>query len=436
MTPDVIADLSLGDLHGSLSDPSLTSMNFLNEVSQRYPKAISFAAGRPYEGFFEVEDVHRYLDLYCAYLRRERGFAEAEVRRALFQYGRTKGIIHELVARNLQQDEGIEVSPEAIAVTTGCQEAMVMVLRALCSDERDVLMVMSPAYVGITGAARLVNMEVRHVAAGESGIDFEALRSAIREVHEGGQRPRALYVVPDHSNPTGQTLSIQDREHLLTASSDNEFLILEDNPYGLFHGEGERLPTIKSLDTERRVVYLGSFAKTGLPGARVGYVVADQEVVDEAGRTSLLVDHLSKIKSMLTVNTSPIAQAVVAGRLLAADCSLVEANRRETAVYRENMRHTLDGLAEKFDSVPGVSWNHPQGGIFIVVGLPFVVDDAMLERSARYYNVIWTPMSHFGTDDRSSRRIRLSVSLLDAAEIDLGLERLVSFVKDHAGSAQ
>ena len=144
-------ELSIEDLHLSLSDPSLASMTFLNEVSQRYPKAISFAAGRPYEGYFAVEDVHRYIERYCTYLRHERGFSHAEVRRALFQYGRTKGIIHELIARNLLLDEDITADPESIVVTVGCQEAMVMVLRALRTDERDVLMTVSPSYVGITG---------------------------------------------------------------------------------------------------------------------------------------------------------------------------------------------------------------------------------------------------------------------------------------------
>ncbi|MFD8368989.1 PLP-dependent aminotransferase family protein [Streptomyces hygroscopicus] len=432
----VPADLALEDLHLSLSDPALTSMTFLNEVSQRYPDAISFAAGRPYEGFFAIDDVHRYISLYCAYLEKERGFAEEEIRRALFQYGRTKGIIHELIARNLELDEGISAPPESIAVTVGCQEAMVMVLRALRLGERDILMVVSPTYVGITGAARLVDMKVARIDTGDSGIDFDSLHRVIRECRAEGLRPRALYVVPDHSNPTGQTLSLADRERLLELSLIENFLILEDNPYGLFHGDRERLRTIKSMDRDRRVVYLGSLAKTGLPGARVGYVVADQTVADNEGQVTLLADQLSKIKSMLTINTSPISQAVIAGRLLENDCSLVTANARETALYHANIQGTLDGLAAHFHGVPGVSWSRPEGGTFVVVELPFTADDTMLEHSAQEHQVIWTPMAHFGTDERAARQIRLSITLLSKAEIDLGLERLRSFVNDRLRSAR
>ncbi|WP_328545516.1 PLP-dependent aminotransferase family protein [Streptomyces platensis] len=411
-------------------------MTFLNEVSHRYPKAISFAAGRPYEGFFAIEDVHRYIERYCAYLKEERGFSDAEVRRALFQYGRTKGIIHELIARNLELDEAIRVDPESVVVTVGCQEAMVTVLRALRTDERDVLMMVSPSYVGITGAARLVDMRVATVVSGDRGVDFESLDAVIRETRENGLRPRALYVVPDYSNPTGQTLSEEDRRRLLHRSRAEGFLILEDNPYGLFHGVLERQRTIKALDRDRRVVYLGSFAKTGLPGARVGYVVADQIVTGGVEGTQLLADQLAKIKSMVTVNTSPIAQAVVAGRLLENDCSLVEANRRETALYQDNMRCVQAALERHFADIPGVSWNRPDGGLFIVVDLPFAARDDELEHCAQDHDVIWTPMAHFGSDKRSQRQIRLSVSQLSNAEIDLGVERLRSFVDERSGSTE
>ena len=98
-------------------------------------------------------------------------------------------------------------------------------------------------------------------------------------------------------------------------AAQEDLLLLEDNPYGTF-GDGARLPTLKALDTGRRVVYLGSFAKTGFPGARVGYAVADQRVAADDGTASLLADELSKIKSMVSVNTSPVAQAVVGGKLL------------------------------------------------------------------------------------------------------------------------
>jgi (S)-3,5-dihydroxyphenylglycine transaminase len=428
--PPARTDLSTEDLHPSLEDPALNSMNFLNEVANHYPDAVSFAAGRPYEEFWEVDELPRYLARFSEHLRTERGYTEEQVRRTLFQYGRTKGIVHDLVARNLELDEGIVVDPESIVVTVGCQEAMVLTLRALRSGPRDVLLAVSPTYVGLTGAARLVDMPVLPVASGEAGVDLDDLLSTIQRARAAGLRPRACYVMPDFANPSGVSMSEKTRRVLLSLAREEDFLLLEDNPYGLFHGDADRVPTLKALDTQRRVVYLGSFAKTVLPGARVGYVVADQTVTGADGSVSLLADELSKIKSMLTVNTPALAQAVVGGKLLEHGCSLVRANRREREIYAANRARVVDGLAARFGGGSSVRWNVPAGGFFVVVTVPFVVDDALLARSAREYGVLWTPMHHFYDSGDGVRALRLSCSVVTAEEIEVGLDRLARFISD------
>ncbi|GAA3308557.1 hypothetical protein GCM10020295_70940 [Streptomyces cinereospinus] len=248
------------------------------------------------------------------------------MRTHLFQYGRTNGIIHELVARTLANDERIHVPPESIVVTTGCQEAMLLTLRALFAGPEDTLLVSSPCYVGITGAARLLDIATHPVPENSDGPDPEAFLAAARGLRRAGKRPRAVYVVPDFANPSGTSMTMAARERLLQVAAEEDLLILEDDPYGFFVRAGSNLPTLKSMDRERRVLHLGSFAKTAMPGARVGYVVADQEVVGPGGRRSLLADELSKIKSMTTVNTSAISQAVVGGLLVECDCRLREAN--------------------------------------------------------------------------------------------------------------
>src|SRR3954452_18011814 len=111
-------ELDRGALHASVTDPAAASMTFLNEVSARFPDAISLAAGLPYEGFYETDDVGRFLDAYVAHLAAG-GAHTATVRGQLMQYGRTNGQIHGLIARMLAVDEGIHVPPEAVVVTAG-----------------------------------------------------------------------------------------------------------------------------------------------------------------------------------------------------------------------------------------------------------------------------------------------------------------------------
>lgn len=431
MTSPVLLDRA--DLHASLADPALVSMTFLNEVAGRYPDAISFAPGRPTEETFDLADLHRYLDAYARHLAEHKGYDEVRVRRELFQYGRTKGVVHELIARQLELDEGITVDPEAVVVTVGAQEALWLVLRALKAAERDVVLAVTPTYVGLTGAARLLDLPVRPVPEGPDGVRPEDLIEQIRAVRAAGEQPRALYLVPDFSNPSGHSLDLATRHRLLEIAAEEDILLLEDNPYGYFRAEGERPPTLKALDTGQRVVYLGSLAKTCFPGARVGFAVADQKIAGADG--GLLADELARAKSMVTVNTSPVSQALVGGMLLEHGGSLLRANERPIAVYRRNLDCLLTGLDRRFSAVPGVSWNTPAGGFFVVVTVPFPVTDALLEEAAVRHGVLFTPMRHFGDDARSVRQLRLSCSYLTADQIESGLDRLAGLIAEHTQGA-
>ncbi|HVB43977.1 MAG TPA: PLP-dependent aminotransferase family protein [Streptosporangiaceae bacterium] len=409
--------LALSELHSSLSDPTLSSMNLLNEVTERFPDAVSFAPGRPVPHSFVPADLAGYLASYCEHVGPE------QARNLLFQYGRTKGLIHELIAANLSCDENIEADPESIVVTGGCQEALFLLCRALRESERDVLLAVSPTYVGVTGAARLVDLPVLPVRSGDTGIDLDDFVTRIEQARAHGLRPRGCYLVPDFANPTGISLSMPTRRRLLELAADYGVLLLEDNPYGFF---GDRMPTLKSLDRRGCVIYLGSYAKTVMPGARIGFVVAEQPVT--SGGT--FADELAKIKSMVSVNTSPIAQAVIGGKLLRCGFDLRAANATAIEFYGRNLRLLLDGLASRFPRPAAVTWNQPSGGFFVVLSVPFEVDDAVLEHSARRYGVIWTPMHHFYGGQGGHHQLRLSCSLLTPDRIDLGLDRLAALITD------
>lgn len=198
------------------------------------------------------------------------------------------------------------------------------------------------------------------VKDGFEGIDLDDLIRQVASARAAGLRPRALYVVPDFANPSGATMGETVRSSLLELADQLDLLIVEDSPYRLIGGAG-RLPSLKAQDANCRVVHLGSFAKTVFPGVRVGYCLADQRT----GPGTVLADQLAKIKSMVTVNTSPVTQAIVAGCLLEHGYSLERANSRETEAYRRNLAYLVAGLAERFGPDArdeyGVSWNVPAG---------------------------------------------------------------------------
>lgn len=422
------AGLQRSGLHASLADPALEAVNFLNEVIDRFPTAISFAPGAPYPHFFDSLDVADYIGRYAAHLAQEQGLTPAQVRRRLYQYGPSRGQICDLVANALLIDEGLSVSPQSVVITVGAQEAMLLTLRALRAGPGDLLAVVTPCFVGIIGAARLLDMGIVAIDEGMSGIDLSQMRAACLAARAEGRRIRAVYVAPDFSNPSGSLMDLPSRKALLELAENEDFLVLEDSTYGFTTSPGAALPSLKKLDRNRRVIYLGTFSKVCLPGTRVGFVVADQPVIGAAD-DRLLADDLAALKTMVTVNTSPICQAVIGGILLAHGGSLRQIIAEKASVYRRNLQHLLDVLDRHVERRDGVSWNSPSGGFFIRMRLPVVVDDALVELSAREFGVLWTPMAHFYLSDVRSRELRLSCSYLTPAQIEDGGKRLGAFVE-------
>ncbi|WNI15005.1 PLP-dependent aminotransferase family protein [Actinacidiphila sp. ITFR-21] len=421
----------LDTLFAGIADPDMDSMRILSETAMRFPDALSFSSGAPHDGNHDLAGLTFYLDRYIKHLR-DKGLPEQRISRLLFQYGAVNGFIQDDVALMLKQDEGIDVAPDAIMITHGFQEAALVALRGLFAAPDDVLLAVSPAYVGIRGAARMLGIPVHSVTEGPDGPDPEEVAAQARAVRAGGRRPVALYLVPDFSNPSGSVLPLAARKRLLEVAAEEDLVILEDNPYGLFARDGESSPTLKSLDTERRVVYLGSFAKSAFPGARLGYLVADQEVTDADGVTRTLAATLSKAKAMFSVGSSSLSQAVVGGYLVEHNHDLRTPTRELAAVYQERLRAILAVLAEHFppEDDHGVSWNTPRGGFFLTLRVPFVADLAQMERSARDYKVSWAPMSMFHLDGGGEREIRLGFSNLAPDAIREGVARLARFIKD------
>src|SRR5213083_1595094 len=132
---------------------------------------------------------------------------------------------YEITASDWSSDVCSSDLAESIVVTVGCQEAMLLALRALISGPEDVLLVSSPCYVGITGAASLLDITVVAVEEREDGFRCADLDLAINAERARGRHPRAFYVVPDHSNPAGTTMPVETRRELLDLAARHDILI-------------------------------------------------------------------------------------------------------------------------------------------------------------------------------------------------------------------
>jgi (S)-3,5-dihydroxyphenylglycine transaminase len=415
----------MNSVNAAIHDPLLERMNFLNEITHRYPNAISFGPGRPSERSFDVQRSLDFVGRYVESVAKEGKETSTEVWARIGQYGPTAGIIQDAVARYLTNDERIEVSPASIVITTGAQEAMTLLLIALFQPN-DVLLVSDPSYIGMRGMAQLLRIPVELVPSSREGLTAEAVRAAIARVRASGRRPRALYDIPDFHNPLGTQMPVQTRQALLKLAEAEDFLILEDNPYGAFSFDGARLPTLKALDTSARVVYIGTFSKSIFPGTRMGFLVADQA-------QGQLASDLSKVKSYVTVNTSPLLQALVGGLLLENNFSLRARTAPMVALYRANrdaMVASLEGHVRRLGLEGQVLWNRPAGGFFLRLEIPAPFNEREMNLCASEYGVICCPMSFFSDAPSAGTQVRLSFSYVTAQEIDEGVGRLCRFFKE------
>lgn len=413
--------------------PKTAVMNFLNEVAEQYPAAISFAAGRPTDHFLDRLNHVALLDKFGLYARETSSCSEVHYSPLrLLQYGRTSGMINDLVAQQLRVDECIPATSDRLLITSGCQEALALCLPVLCSTSSDVLLVCNPTYVGAVGAARASNIPVVPVPNVSSDL-AGLIDQSTQQLRRRGRTVRALYLIPTFDNPTGRTLNERQRKDVLAVCARHRIIILEDNPYGMFRFEGEAVSPMAALDEVGSVIYLSSYSKTLAPALRIGAVTLPDTLFGDRAAREALMSKLVERKSFLTLNTSQLNQGIVGGILLQQNCSLLEWIQPALALYRENRDAMLGQLRSEFAAMSDqVEWNHPEGGFFLSMKLQFVFDHHSVIQCATEYGIIVTPMSFFALDNSQDRSIRLAFSALSPNQIREGITSLARFLAQRA----
>jgi (S)-3,5-dihydroxyphenylglycine transaminase len=411
-----------------LFDDYMERMNFLNEVSLLNPNAISFGSGRPDKSFFDVKEIianfHSYAQLHVS-----SDDDLEEFYNDLGQYNKTNGIINDAIAKLIFNDENINASPEDIIVTIGGQEGMAIVINSIFESNDDVLLISDPSYIGFVGYAKIYGTPIVPIDRDEDSVCLDHLETTIKELKRQGKNPKVFYEVPDFHNPTGTYMPLEKRKGLIELAEKYNFFIVEDNPYGYFIYDGEKIPTLKALDNYQRVIHLGSFAKTIFPSLRLGYLVVDQ-CFNYNGRAIKLVDEFKKVKSFITVNTSTLLQAMVGSFLQKQDYSFKESCIRKVDMCRKKRNAMIEALESHFSGTEGVQWNKPVGGFFLSMKVPFAITNEFLQECVEEYRVIFCPMSFFYINEAvGARQMRLAFSNLSIEKIKEGINRLAKFIK-------
>lgn len=365
------------------------------------PGTISFAGGLPDPNLFPAKAMRKATDKILT-----------EHPSVALQYGLTLGRVslREKIV-GLMAREGVKATIDNIAITTGSQQA-ITVSAMLLLEEDSVVITENPSYLGAFSAFKPFATNYIGVNGDEDGM----LMDELEEVLKNTPKAKVIYVIPNFQNPTGRTWSLERRKQLLEIAKKYELPILEDNAYGEVRFEGERIPSIKSLDTEGRVIYLGSFSKILSPGLRVGWACADEDVINK----------YELVKNGLDLQSAEFAQMQVDEFL--AENDLDTHLDKINSVYKERRDLMIKTIEEEFPKE--AKYFYPKGGMFVWVELPSHINTRELLKSAIEKKVGFVPGGSFYPRNDCESSLRLNFSTMTNDKIVEGITILGELLKE------
>ncbi len=391
------------------------------------PGIISFAGGLPSPKTFPVS---AFSDA-CARVLREDG-------QAALQYAASEGYgpLREMVAAMLPW----KVDPAQVLITTGSQQGLDLLAKILI-DKGSPILVETPTYLGALQAFTPMEPEVISVASDDNGIDVNDLAmkanmaptlatSSAALPPEGARSPwggpaasgpaRFLYVLPNFQNPTGRTMTEARRAALSAKAAELGLPIVEDNPYGDLWFDTPPPPPLSARNPEG-CLYLGSFSKVLAPGLRLGFLVAPKA----------LYPKLLQAKQAADLHSPGFNQRMVAEVM--KDGFLDRHVPTIRALYKSQRDAMLAAL--KREMPEGVSWNTPDGGMFLWARLPAGMNAVELLPKAVDKNVAFVPGAAFYADKADERTLRLSFVTASVEQINIGVAALAAAIRENFPAA-
>lgn len=367
-------------------------------------EVISFAAGNPAPEAFPTEDIARIsADIF-----------QKDPVLAL-QYSISEGYtpLRELLKKQLEQEHCFDPQKDDLIITSGAQQANELSCKVLC-NEGDTLICESPSFIGSLNAFRSYNVSLKGIEMEKGGMKTDVLEDVLKS--SSGQK--LIYVIPNFQNPTGDTMSAEKRKAVYELACKYDAVILEDNPYGKLRFAGEEVESIKSLDTQGRVLYSGTFSKILAPGLRVGYIAGPREIIQK----------IIVCKQVSDVHTNIWAQLLCYRFMTECDMEKHYAGLRE--IYRKKCSLMLDNMDKYFSAK--VTYTKPEGGLFIWATLPDGSD--MMDfctKAVRDYKIAVVPGTAFMINEsEKTNSFRLNFSTPTDEQIVRGVKILGDMTKE------
>ena len=327
-----------------------------------------------------------------------------------FQYGATQGVSE--LRQAVAERYGVPV--DRVQITSSSQQGIDVCTRVLVNPG-DVILTSSPSYLGALQSFRSYRADIRGVVHKDSLTEFRAAYIDILEhVKAEGKQVKFLYMIPDFQNPSGESLTLEERRMLVELADEYDFLIVEDSPYRELRYEGEHIPTMYSLSPDR-VIHLGSFSKIFAPGFRLGWAIAHPEILDK----------IYVCKQSLDL-CPPIMDQYVAAEFLSS--GRLDENLTKSIELYKGKRDLLLSLLE--EHMPeGIKWTHPEGGLFLFLTMPEGFDAVKFYDTALDAGVAYVAGEFFHPDGSGRNTMRLNFSFMTHERIAEGIRLLASLLK-------
>jgi 2-aminoadipate transaminase len=361
---------------------------------------ITFSGGFPAPEVFPLDVLQ---DILPRLVKDEPGLA--------LQYSPTEGLpgARAAVSALLEQTQGRGVDPAEVLITSGGIEGLQLLARTMV-DPGDRVLVEAPTYLGAIMAFAGFEATVEGVEMDDEGIRLDALEQALGR----GRPPKLLYVIPDHQNPSGRSLSERRRAELVAICRRHGVLVVEDVAYRELGFDGQAATSLWSLGPDV-VLQLGTFSKILVPGVRLGWAVGPQPIVTA----------MTAAKQNSDQCAGALGQALMTEYLAGGHLAATLASAR--ALYRSRAEAMLAALERHMP--PGVTWTRPSGGFFVWLTAPEHVDTRALVAPATRLGVAYVPGAPFYTDARGGNEIRLSYSRAQESSIEEGVRRLATLLR-------
>lgn len=368
------------------------------------PEVISFAAGNPAPEAFPKE---RIAELSAELLRDDPILA--------MQYSVTEGYtpLRDFLKGWMTEKGCFHKEFDDLIITSGGQQANELSCKVLL-NEGDTLLCESPSFIGSLNAFRSYNVNLVGVDMEDDGIDLAKLEDALKTQ----PNVKILYLIPNFQNPTGRTMSLAKRKAVYELACRYDFIILEDDPYGELRFAGENIPTIKSLDTEGRVIYSSTFSKLISPGFRTGFVSAPAPIIQK----------IVVCKQVSDVHSNIWAQ-VLCHRFMTTIDREAHFNKLR-GIYKEKCDLMCSFIDDGFSKK--ISYVRPQGGLFIWCTLPESADmNAFCTKAVQEYKIAVVPGNSFSIrESEVSHSFRLNYSTPTNEQIKKGMEILARMTRE------